>query len=136
MDVKEPTYSGSSDYINVSYSMGFCVNGTPIPNPSSYTGKQSDLDTMGERDATGYLHRNMVATKYPLKLAYKNIPWEMLMDICKLMQSDKFMFTYPSPYTGDMQTMEAYVGDRDFETVWAPEAGMWLANLNFSVIEY
>ena len=130
------TYNGSTDYINVSYSMGFSVNGTPLPNPMSYTGKESDLDTMGERDATGYLHRNRVATKYPLKLAYKNIPWELLMDICKLLKSDKFNFTYPSPYTGDLQTMEAYVGDRDFETVWAPEAGMWLANLNFSVIEY
>lgn len=130
------TNTTPNNWAGLSYSMGFAVGGTPIPNPMTYSGKQSDLDTMGERDATGYLHRNKVATKYPLKLSYKNIPWDVLMSICSLMQSDKFQFTYPSPYTGSLQTMDAYVGDRDFEAVWSPDSGLWLANLEFSIIEY
>lgn len=130
------TYNGTNQWPAVRYDMGFSVNGTPIPDPMTFTGKESDLDTMGERDATGYLHRNMVATKYPLKLAYKNIPWELLLDISKLVKGPKFSFTFPSPFTGEMETIEAYVGDRDFETVWSPTNGMWLANLSFSVIQY
>lgn len=118
------------------YDMGFAVNGSPLPDPTAYSGKESDLDTMGERDATGYLHRNMVATKYPLKMEYSNIPWEQLMEISKLLKADKFNFTFPSPFTGDLQTIEAYVGDRDFEAVWAPTNGGWRANLSFSVIQY
>ena len=118
------------------YSMGFSVDNTPIPDPSVYTGAESDLDTMGERDVTGYLHRDKVATKHPLKMEYQNLRWETIMDIGKLLNKDKFTFTYPSPFTGDIQTMEAYVGDREFECTWAPEGAVWVGTLKFSVIEY
>ena len=120
----------------VRYDMGFAIEDTRIPDPSVFTGAESDLDTMGERDATGYLHRNKVATKHPLKLEWHNIRWEMVMEIGKLMNSDKFKFTFPSPFTGDRQTIDAYVGDRDFECVWAPTSAVWLATLKVSVIEY
>ena len=82
MDVNNLEYRGAGVYPQYRYNMGFSINGEPIPDPSEFSGKESDLDTMGERDATGYLHRNMVATKYPVKLSYKNIPWDMLMLIC------------------------------------------------------
>ena len=136
MIVNGSEYRGPAIYPQLRYSMGFSINGEPIPDPSEFSGKESDLDTMGERDATGYLHRNMVATKYPVKLSYKNIPWTALMDICAKINGPKFLFTFPSPYTCDMQTVEAYAGDRDFETVSATPSGMWLCNLNFSVIQY
>ena len=127
---------GTEEFVQRRFSMGFAVNGTPIPDPAEFSGKKSDLDTMGERDATGYLHRNMVATKYPLKLAYKNITWNQMMDICALLNAPKFNFTYPSPFTGTTVTMEAYVGDRDFDTVWANPERAWLCNLSFSIIQY
>jgi len=118
------------------YDMGFAVNGIPIPDPSVFTGAESDLDTMGERDATGYLHRNKVATKHPLKVEYHNIGWNTIMDICPLLREDKFQFTYPDPFNGGTSTMDAYVGDRDFECVWKPLNGDGIGNLKFSVIEY
>lgn len=118
------------------YIMGFMVESTPIPDPAVFTGAESDLDTMGERDVTGYLHRNKVATKHPLKMEYHNIPWGTIMAIAALLRQSKFQFTYPSPFTGQMETMDAYVGDRDFEAVWSPELKAWIGNLKFSVIEY
>ena len=130
------TYAPPIDFPEARYDMGFCVNGVPLPDPTAFTGAESDLDTMGKRDATGYLHRTKVATKHPLKLEYSNIPWERIMDIAALLREDKFNFTFPSPFTGDMQTMEAYVGDRDFESTWNPTNGVWFGNLKFSVIEY
>ena len=118
------------------YRLGFAVGKTQIPDPAVFTGAESDLDTMGERDATGYLHRNRVATKYPLKLEYHNIPWAAIMDICALLKEDKFQFTFPSPFTGDWQTIDAYVGDREFECVWATSPEEGIGKLKFSVIEY
>lgn len=124
------------EYPAPKYSMGFRVNNTPIPDPAEFSGKESDLDTMGERDATGYLHRNKVATKYPLKLSYHNIPTDLACTICNLLRHDKFTFTWFSPYHNGTHTMDAYVGDRDFEATWWPEGGIYLVNLNFSIIEY
>lgn len=127
---------GLEQFPELQYKLGFAVNEVPIPDPSVFTGAESDLDTMGERDATGYLHRNMVATKHPLKLEYHNIPWDAIMYISSKLASSKFKFRFPSPFTGYNQTIDAYVGDREFEAVWMPDGKIWLGNLKFSVIEY
>lgn len=134
--VEEVNYGGLKQAPMLNYTMGFSVNGTPIPDPSVFTGAESDLDTMGERDATGYLHRNKVATKFPLKLEYSGLPWDTIMDICKLLRHDKFVFTFPSPFMGGFQTIDAYVGDREFECIWAAPDSIYIGNLKFSVIEY
>ena len=119
------------------YEMGFKVDGTSIPDPAVFTGAESDLDVLGERDANGYLHRAMVATKTPLKLEYHNISWGTLMRICELMHdNDKFQFTFPSPFAGGPVTIDAYVGDRSFESVWCEPYHTHIANLSFSIIEY
>ena len=125
-----------TEYPALTYAMGFKVGTTAIPDPAVFTGAESDLDTMGERDATGYLHRNRVATKHPLKLEYHNIPWATIMTVSALLTGAKFSFTFPSPFTGSTQTIDAYVGDREFEAVWMPDGQIWLGNLKFSVIEY
>lgn len=121
----------------MSTSLGFKINGTSIYNPTSFSGKESDLDTMGERDANGYLHRNRVATKHPMSLEYKNVPWWSIVDLCQLMTRDKFSFTFPDPFSDSRtRTIEAYAGDRDFSAVWMPETGEWIGNLKVSIIEY
>ena len=121
----------------LTYSMGFKVGNTAIPDPASFSGKESDLDTMGERDATGYLHRNRVSTKHPLTMEYKNLPWGVIHEICVLLMSDQFSFTFPSPFsTSGTVTISAYAGDRDFSAVWSPDNDEWLGNLNINIIEY
>ena len=122
-------------YPALSYSMGFKIDNSPIPNPMGFSGAVSDLDSMGERDATGLLHRDRVATKHPLKMEYKNITWDLVTSICSKMRNDSFQFTYPDPVDG-LITITAYVGDREWEDVWSPEDEVWLAHLKFSVIEY
>ena len=125
------------DHPYLTYSMGFMVENMPIPDPSGFSGKESDLDTMAERDATGYLHRNRVATKHPMNIEYKNIPWGVITRICQLMMKDKFKFTFPNPFSQSGHvTIDAYAGDRDFSAVWSPEDQDWLGNLKVSIIEY
>ena len=126
-----------NDYPYLTYSMGFMVGNMPIPDPSGFSGKESDLDTMGERDANGYLHRNKVATKHPLSIEYKNIPWGAITRICQLLLHDKFQFTFPDPFkTNGYSTITAYAGDRDFTAVWSPVDSEWIGNLKVSIIEY
>lgn len=127
-----------------SYRMGFQIDGSPIPDPSVFTGAASALDTSGGRDATGTLHRAMVATKHPLKLEYHSITFDMMESIMSKMRGDSFQFTYPDPLEGCI-TIRAYVGDREWETQAAQSQALvysstwkssWLGNLSFSVIEY
>ena len=125
----------SGQYVGYRYEMGFQINGSPIPDPSKFTGKVSDLDTMGKRDANGLLHRCRVATKHPLKMEYTNIPWSMIQFICSLMTGASFTFTYPDPAEGS-KTITAYVGDRDWDVVNAAADREAIGSLKFSVIEY
>lgn len=121
---------------NYRYTMGYKVGNTPIPDPTKFSGKDSDLDAEGSRDHTGYLHRNRVATKHPIKLEYENIGWDMIKTIMALLKDAKIQFTYPDPVDGPTQ-IDAYVGDRDYECVRAPgEPSGWIGTLKFSVIEY
>lgn len=127
-----------------SYRMGFQINGSPIPDPSVFTGAASALDTSGGRDATGTLHRAMVATKHPLKLEYHSITFDAMESIMSKMRGDSFQFTFPDPLEGYI-TIKAYVGDREWETQAAQNQVQeqsttwkrsWLGNLSFSVLEY
>lgn len=129
-------------YKGLSHKMGFeiydpvRVVAMNVPDPTSFSGKESDLDTMGERDATGYLHRNRVATKHPFQLEWQNITWEVIRDMCDMMSADKFQFTYPDPFSYGKKTIDAYAGDREFTAVWSPENGDWIGTLKVSIIEY
>ncbi len=128
------------------YRMGFRVNGSAIPDPSAFTGAASALDTEGGRDATGTLHRAMVATKHPLKLEYHSITFEMMESIMSKMRGESFQFSFPDPKDGYI-TIKAYCGDREWETqsaagdvdtsgqsdAWKKK---WIGDLKFSVIEY
>lgn len=58
------------------YEMGFKINGTPIPDPSGWEYEVADLDVSGERDTTGLLHRDRVATKVNYSLEWGVLAWE------------------------------------------------------------
>lgn len=102
------------------YQMGFKVDSVKIPDPSVFTGADSALDSKGGRDATGKLHRNMVARKHPLKIEYHNIPFAMMSEIMSLMQGQSFKFTFPDPMMGVI-TIKAYAGDLEWTVAQAPE---------------
>lgn len=124
------------DHPTLTYNLGFKIGDTDLPDPSKFGGKESDLDTMGERDATGYLHRNMVATKHPVSVEFTNIPWGAIRAIGSLI-SEQISFTYPDPFSSTgTRTITAYTGDREFSAVQMPTNGDWIGTLKFSIIEY
>lgn len=123
-------------HVTYRYDMGFLVDGKPIPDPFEFSGTESALDTSAERDATGYLHRAMVATKHPYKIKWQNIEWEMINQILAKVKGDRFQFTCPDPANGLPSTRECYAGDREWNCRWSPEGKEYIGDLSFSVIEY
>lgn len=120
----------------LTYNLGFMIGSTNIPDPTKFSGKESDLDTLGERDMNGYLHRDMVATKHPISVEYENIPWGAIRAIGSLIE-EQFSFTYPCPFSSTgTRTITAYAGDREFGAVHMPTDGEWIGSLKFSIIEY
>ena len=118
------------------YNLGFAVNGTPLPDPTAFSGETSDLDIAADRDTTGLLHREWVARKVPTAIEWKNIGWDMCQQILQLVNTPSFQFTFPDPNTGTTRTGTYYAGNRKWSAVWLPTGGEWIATLSFSVIEY
>lgn len=128
-----------------SYNMGLKVDGVAIPDPSVFDGAASALDSMGNRDGTGTLHRKMVAEKHsPIEIEYHSISYKMMETIMSKMRGEYFDFTFPDPADG-LVTIKGYVGDRKWTTQIAngePSASgtswknQWFGNLTFHIMEY
>ena len=118
------------------YEMGFKIDGYPIPDPSEFSGIDSALDASGSRDATGTVHRDMVATKVPVKLKWDALDWDTISDIISRMRNEYMQFTYPDPSTKALRTMTAYCGDREWDVklITVP-ARQYVGSLSFSIIE-
>lgn len=118
------------------YEMGFSVDGFPLPDPSEYSGIDSALDTQGSRDATGEAHRDMVATKNPIKLKWNALDWDMISEILSHLREEYVTVTYPDPSTRTIRTMTAYAGDRDWDVklITTPRR-QYVGTLSFSLIE-
>lgn len=121
------------------YDMGLIVDGTRLPDSANMAYEVADLDTEAERDATGYLHRKMVATKINYSLEWKGLEWEMLARILEAIGKPKFRLTAPDPrsftktWSGDY-----YVGNRDGDMLyyWKNRTEKATFNLKLKFIQY
>lgn len=100
-------------YNYYTYNMGIKVGGVSIPDPSKWDYEVSDLDTLGKRDGTGYLHRAMVATKVNYSFEWSALEWQMLQTILSALAYDSFTLVAPDPNTyNTARTGTYYTGDR------------------------
>ena len=96
-----------------SFNMGIVANSVAIPDPAKWTYQVGDLDTSGNRDATGLLHRAYVATKINYEFSWNALEWEMLQLILAAVLHEKFTLRAPDPRSfNQMYTGDYYVGDR------------------------
>lgn len=123
---------------NYHYDLGFKINGHAIPDPSGFKYSVADVDVSAERDTTGLLHRQMVATKHNVGISYNTIDYSTAEQILQWLNSPSFTLTYPDPQTGALRTGKYYVGDRSLEAIWTPTAQKWrwIGSLSFDMIEY
>ena len=112
------------------YTMGFTIDGIPIPDPSVH------LRRHRVHDATGLLHRDLVAEKNPVKIEYNALDWTTMSSILRLLKGKEFItFTYPDPSTQGLRTMTAYTGDREWNVVFITQLNEYVGSLKFSVLE-
>ena len=119
------------------YQFGLSVAGTAIPDPSSFEYTVADLDVSGDRDSTGELHRDRVATKHNVKIKYDALEYPIVSAILSLISTAEFQFSFILPDTNEQYTGRYYVGDRTMNIINALDAKEnWLCDLSFDLIEY
>ena len=93
-----------------------------------------------ERDATGLLHRDYVATKQPFWLQYNCLPWSAAHNIIRLVADrEEFNVRFRSLKTNSYVTLRAYAGANIEYTVLQAFDGAWseaLVSFKLSIIEF
>lgn len=125
--------------MSVRYDMGFSIDGVAIPDPSKWEYEVADLDVSGERDTTGLLHRDRVATKTNYSLSWSAIKWTQLQAILAAVRPAKFTLSAPDPRTFNSKlTGQYYVGNRSGEAYFYHKENPDIAvySLSLKLIEY
>lgn len=116
------------------------INGTPLPNPSSYSVTRRDGDSENTtRDEAWILRRDRVrAGMYQIEATWQG----KLADInaiASALSPDEFSVTFLDPTTGGVGTATMYAGDRkanlkSYTDETKPNNSIW--ELSVSLIEY
>lgn len=119
------------------YTLGFKIDGHDIPDPSEFKYTTASVDVSAERNTSGLLVREMVATKHNVSLTWNALNWSTIQTILGYVQPQSFEFKFPNPETGTIYTGTYYVGDRETDAIML--AGLqenWYGSLSFDLIEY
>lgn len=87
------------------------IGGVAMPTPSEMTPSIYDI-TDGERDSTGTMHIDLIATKYKLECKWNILNQADLTKILIATKSITFNVSFIDPVTGAEKTMNVYKGDR------------------------
>lgn len=87
------------------------IGGAEMPVPSSMSPMMYDI-TEAERDSTGTMHIDLVATKYKLECTWAYLTQAQMTTILNAIKSITFSITFTDPETGSTKTMSVYKGDR------------------------
>lgn len=115
------------------------INGTDLPNPSTYQVQQSDLDGTGtSRSITGNLYRNCIRKNLvKILVSWENLPYDKVSTIMSSINSESFEVEYYDG-TDELKKITGYTGDRSLSTVSVNPGNMadsrW--NLSFNIIAY
>ena len=117
-------------------------------HPSKATVSYQDLDGESERNADGYLVRQVIRRNVvKIELEFPPLPTGELNKILKALDAPEFEFTYPDPLTGISTPIRAYCGDRQMGFMRLGAGGTYKVNnipydgdlydgLRVSIIEY
>ncbi len=87
------------------------IGGVLMPTPSEMTTNIYDL-TDGERDSTGTMHIDLIATKYKLECKWNILNQANMTKILNATKSITFNVSFVDPETGVEKTINVYKGDR------------------------
>ena len=89
------------------------VDGVSLPCPSEYTWGLQDVSA-GESGRTddALMHKNRVAQKRKLQLAWVGLDWQQTAQIMQAVNPEYITVTYPDMLSGQYEVRTFYVGDR------------------------
>lgn len=87
------------------------INGVVMPTPSEMTPNIYDL-TEGERDSTGTMHIDLIATKYKLECKWSVLNQASMTKLLNATKNITFNITFIDPVSGAAKTINVYKGDR------------------------
>lgn len=110
------------------------VDGAPIPSPSKYDWKLSDIsDANAGRTEDGLMHKMIIGRKVHIELEWKNVPDEAAMILLRAFGTHEY---FPVNYYDYMMetyvTKTFYVGDR---TVVSHNRARPICTVTFNIIE-
>lgn len=88
------------------------VNGVALPTPSSLTVSVFDIYDSTDRDSTGTIHLDYIATKHKLECAWNFLTQEQMTMLLNAIRSISLTVAYIDPATGQEKVIEVYKGDR------------------------
>lgn len=87
------------------------IAGADIPSPTEIIPSMYDI-TEGERDSTGTMHIDLVATKYKLQLKWGILSKNEISTLLGKIKPITFNVTFDDPESGSEKTINVYKGDR------------------------
>jgi hypothetical protein len=90
----------------------YSIGGTAMPTPSDFQVGIQDL-SKAERNASGYMIIERIATKRKLSVSYANLTPTQLSSLLQAISGTSFSVTYLDPQTGANRTATFYSGDRN-----------------------
>jgi hypothetical protein len=114
------------------------IGGVPLPNPTKYSVKRSDLDSESTtRNEAGYLQRDRVrAGTYSIDVSWR-VQRADYKKVTDATAAASFSVTFFDPFSVSTKTATMYAGDKQGELVsYTDDASKSLWELSVSLIEY
>lgn len=112
------------------------VDGVAIKTPSSFSwGLQDVSDSASGRTQDALMHKNRVAQKRKIQLAWNNPTKEEASAILQAFNPEYVNVAYPDAMSGANETRTFYVGDRTAPMkIWTVNKKMY-SQVSFDIIE-
>lgn len=113
------------------------VDNVDMPCPSVYQWGLQDVSAAESgRDEVALMHKNRVAQKRKIQLAWNGKNWQTVSQILTAFNPQYVQVTYPDMLSGRYETRTFYVGDRSAPVkIWFEGTRKIMETLSFDIIE-
>lgn len=112
----------------------YSINGVAQPTPSDFQVGVMMI-SKAERNASGYMIIEKIATKRKLTISYSYLSAGQLSTLLQKLDTTSFSVTYLDPQTGSDRTAQFYSGDRNVGMVSFVNGIPVYKDLKFDLIE-
>lgn len=112
----------------------YSIKGVAMPTPSSYDVGILDI-SKAERNASGYMIIERIATKRKLTISYAWLTSANLSKVLQAVSGASFSVNYLDPQVGGFRSAEFYSGDRNLGMVSFIGGAPVYKDIKFELIE-